>query len=150
MKNLTFNFARESKHNPYIIICTDVLPENGNCNMLSALDGENFFPFQGLANFFVTDNGGCRKVLSEFCRSFSIECGGKILQLNFNRHKALYYFNNENKPVCLGVSFTKAEYLLQESGMIAIRAVQESTDEDVSQEDKWMFYHPESDSISGI
>lgn len=150
MKNLTFNFARVSKHNPDIIICTDMLPENGKCNMLSALAGENFFPFRGLVNFFIADSCGCHQIFSEFCRSFSIECGGKILQLNFNKHKALYYFNDEKKPVCLGVSFTKAEYLPHENGMIVIRAVQESPGRDVSLEDKWMFYHPESDSISGI
>ena len=61
----------------------------------------------GLTHFYVRIGKMFYRILSEPCRSWSVLCHGRILQLEFNRHKALFYVDDDGKAVSLGASFVE-------------------------------------------
>ena len=61
----------------------------------------------GLTHFYVRIGKMFYRILSEPCRSWSVLCYGRILQLEFSRHKALFYVDDDGKAVSLGASFVE-------------------------------------------
>ena len=94
------------------------------CGLLALSDGKG-----GLTHFYVRTKDGFRRFLSEMCRSWSVECDGRILQLNFNRHKALCYVNDDNEAVIIGASFVRVAYAGGANGVISIRVTEEIPDD---------------------
>ena len=150
MKNLNSFFIMTAEKEKDLIPLSEVAEKE--FGLLALSDGKG-----GLTHFYVRTKDGFRRFLSEMCRSWSVECDGRILQLNFNRHKALCYVNDDNEAVIIGASFVRVAYAGGANGVISIRVTEEIPDDRkpeepfgeraYSRQDKEMFYFPEEEII---
>ena len=164
MNLLIYNFAAMKNLNSFFVMTADGAKDfislteisEKECNLL-VLSDEN----GGLTHFYVRKDDGFYRILSEMCKSWSVECAGCILQLNFNRHKALCYVTDDGCPVIIGSSFVNVSYADENDGLVSIRTTEEISDgsalcrsgEESNNRfwhEKWMFYYPKQDIIRGI
>lgn len=122
MKNLNSFFIMTAEKEKDLIPLSEVAEKE--CGLLALSDGKG-----GLTHFYVRTKDGFRRFLSEMCRSWSVECDGRILQLSFNRHKALCYVNDDNEAVIIGASFVRVAYAGGADGVISIRVTEEIPDD---------------------
>lgn len=152
VKNLNLFFKMTSNEAHDLIYVSEV-PDKG-CEFLITSDGKG-----GLTHFYVRQKKVFQRVLLEMCRSWSVECDGKILQLNFNRHKALGYVNDAGELVLVGVSIVKVDYATRDGGY-SIKTVRELPwkggmlvplrERQYETEEKEMFFYPGQDEIMEI
>lgn len=104
----------------------------------------------GLTHFYVRIGKMFSRILSEPCRSWSVLCYGRVLQLEFSQHKALFYVDDDGKAVLLGASFVKVEYLRQDSGRTEIVLAEKCQDgkSEVCLKKRLLVYCPVHDEIS--
>lgn len=109
MRNLN-SFCKMTSNEAHDLIYSSEVP-NPDCEflILSCEKG-------GLTHFYIRRKKVFERILSDLCMNWSIECGGRILQLDFCRHKALGYVNDDGELNFVGVSFVNVEYASADGG----------------------------------
>lgn len=116
MKNLSNYFQMTSDVNENIITIP-CAPKDCNLVVVSAGKG-------GLIHFYVLKAKKYLRVASEMCKNFSIQCDGRILQLDFAKFSSLYYVDMKGGLVNCGHDLKNVQYFVGEQ-VVHIKAVQE-------------------------